>query len=138
MHLNVLESLWKHRCLDLTLCRISTLVGLEWDLKCAFLGPQMMFGLLAQGSQHESHWMLSLLVLLGNSSVSIISEMFTLSEFNVEITKISYSIFYSNKILKFVSLGLICLFHLIVISCKTVTHMHTHKHIHILPRIHVW
>ena len=137
MHLNVLESSWKHRCLDLT-HRISTLVGLKWDLKCAFLGPRMMFGLLAQGSQHESHWMLSLLVLLGNSSASIMSEMFTLSELNVEITKISYSIFYSNKILKLVSLGLICLFHLIVTSCKTVTHMHTHKHIHILPRIHVW
>lgn len=35
VHLNLLESSWKHRCLDFT-PRVSTLVGLEGGLKCAF------------------------------------------------------------------------------------------------------
>lgn len=135
VHLNVLESLWKHRCLDL-IHRVSALVDLKRGLNCAFLGPQMMFVLLAQGSQHKSHWMLSLSA-SGNSSASIMSEMITLPELNVEITKISYGIFYSNKNIK------TCFFRTDLCASshchlyKTVTHTHTHKHIHTLDRIHI-
>ena len=116
VHLNVLESLWKHRCLDL-IHRVSALVDLKWDLNCISRSPDDICAVSTGIATWEPLNAKSLSA-SGNSSASIMSETFPLPELNVEITKISYGIFYSNKILKLVSLGLICVLHLIVISTK--------------------